>query len=165
MTELSFLLNALRRKPMDRRAFLLRVGVGALASSLPMAIAACTPETSETATQKSTGSGVPVASGFTAVGTMQDLDKNGFIQDKKFAAGPLLVVRDPVDKTKLVAVNATCTHKGCVVDWNAKDRNFLCPCHGAKYKLDGTVANGPADKPLATFKVKTEGSSILVSSS
>jgi cytochrome b6-f complex iron-sulfur subunit len=150
---------------MDRRTFLLRVGVGALASSLPVAIAACTSETSKTATQKSAESGVPSARGFSAVGTMQDLDKNGFIQDKKFAAGPLLIVRNPADKTKLVAVNATCTHKGCIVDWNAKDQTFLCPCHGAKFKQDGTVANGPADKPLATFKVKTEGSSILVSSS
>jgi cytochrome b6-f complex iron-sulfur subunit len=150
---------------MDRRTFLLRVGVGALASSLPVAIAACTSEAPGTTTQKTAKPKGATASGFTTVGTLQDLDKNGFIQNKKFAAGPLLVVRNPANKTKLVAVNATCTHKGCVVDWNAKDQAFLCPCHGSKFKPDGSVVNGPASQPLATFKVKTVGNSVLVSSS
>lgn len=150
---------------MDRRAFLLRVGVGALASSLPMAIAACTSEAPGTAMQKTAKPKGAAASGFTNVGTLQDLDKNGFLQNKKFAAGPLLVVRNPANKTKLVAVNATCTHKGCAVDWNAKDQVFLCPCHASKFKPDGSVVNGPASQPLATFKVKTVGNSVLVSSS
>lgn len=145
---------------MERRAFLLRMGVGALASSLPWAIAACTPEaTTPNVLSKPSAAG----GGFTTVGTLQDLDKSGFIQDKKFAAGPLLVVRDPGDQTKLLAVNATCTHKGCVVDWNAQEKGFLCPCHAAQFKLDGSVSKGPAEKPLATFAVKTEGNSVLVS--
>ena len=148
---------------MDRRAFLLRVGVGILASSLPVAIAACTPDTTQPTAQQSSEPKPSVAGGFTAVGTVQDLDKNGFIQDKKFAAGPLLVVRDPSDKTKLLAVNATCTHKGCVVDWSDQSKGFLCPCHASQFKADGSVITGPAPKPLATFAVKIEGSSILVS--
>ncbi len=150
---------------MDRRAFLLRVGVGALASSLPVAIAACTPDTTQPTAQQPTAPKPSTAGAYTAVGTLQDLDKNGFIQDKKFAAGPLLVVRDPSDKTKLVAFNATCTHKGCVVDWSDQSKGFLCPCHATEFKADGSVAKGPATQPLAKFAVKTDGSSILVSAS
>ncbi len=150
---------------MDRRAFLLRVGVGALASSLPVAIAACTPDSTQPTAQQPAQPNPSAVSGFTAVGTMQDLDKNGFIQDKKFAAGPLLIVRDPSDKTKLLAFNATCTHKGCVVDWSDQSKGFLCPCHATEFKADGSVAKGPATQPLAKFAVKTEGSSILVSAS
>jgi cytochrome b6-f complex iron-sulfur subunit len=146
---------------MDRRAFLLRVG--ALASSLPVAIAACTPDQTPPTAQQSAAPKPSAAGGFTKVGTLQDLDKDGFIADKKFAAGPLVVMRDPGDKAKLIAVNATCTHKGCVVDWNAQDKILLCPCHSAKFKPDGSVANGPAEKPLAIFTVKTDGGSILVS--
>jgi cytochrome b6-f complex iron-sulfur subunit len=154
----------LKENTMERRAFLLRVGVGALASSLPWAIAACTPESTTSGEQPSLAPKPGAASGsFTSVGTLQDLDKAGFIQDKKFAAGPLLVVRDPADNTKLLAMNATCTHKGCIVDWNAKDNGFLCPCHAAQFKPDGKVAQGPAEKPLATFVAKIEGNSILVS--
>lgn len=150
---------------MERRAFLLRVGVGALASSLPMAIAACTPDQTTSTAPQPVEPKPSAVGGFTTVGTVQDLDKNGFIEDKKFAAGTVIVVRDPSSTAKLIAVNAVCTHKGCVVGWNAQDKVFLCPCHAAKFKPDGSVANGPADKPLATFTVKTEGNSILVSSS
>jgi cytochrome b6-f complex iron-sulfur subunit len=146
---------------MDRRTFLSWVSLGALASSLPVAIAACSSEKADTGTSPS-----PEAAsrpdGFTSVGSLKDLEQAGFIQDKTFAAGPLLVVQDPGDKAKLIAVNSTCTHKGCTVDWNSASKEFACPCHGSKFKPDGSVANGPADKPLAKFTVKAEGDSVLV---
>lgn len=143
---------------MDRRTFLSWVGVGAIASSLPVAIAACTSSSSAaTATKKATRT-----DGFTAVGSVKALSQTGFIQNKKFASGPLLVVRDPANTAKLIAVNSTCTHKGCAVDWKASAKEFVCPCHGSKFKADGSVANGPAQKPLAKFTVKTEGDTILV---
>jgi cytochrome b6-f complex iron-sulfur subunit len=154
---------------MDRRTFLSWVSLGALASSLPVAIAACSSEKADTGIS-STSSASPSPSteaasrpdGFTAVGSLKDLEQAGFLQDKTFAAGPLLVVRDPGDKAKLIAVNSTCTHKGCAVDWNSASKEFACPCHGSKFKPDGSVANGPAAEPLAKFTVKTEGDSVLV---
>ncbi|MGB8698027.1 MAG: ubiquinol-cytochrome c reductase iron-sulfur subunit [Thermosynechococcaceae cyanobacterium] len=150
---------------MDRRDFLGWVGVGCLASSLPVAIAACstsseqsaTPGTSETAVAAS-----PNADGFIAVGSLKALDQAGFIQDKNFSAGPLLVIRDPANTTKLIAVNSTCTHKGCAVDWKTGENTFVCPCHNSKFKPDGGVAQGPAEQPLTKFVVKAEGDSILV---
>jgi cytochrome b6-f complex iron-sulfur subunit len=151
---------------MDRRTFLSWVSLGALASSLPVAIAACSSEKADTGTSSaSPPSSTEAASrpdGFTAVGSLKDLQQAGFLQDKTFAAGPLLVVSDLADKAKLIAVNSTCTHKGCAVDWNSASKEFACPCHGSKFKPDGSVANGPADKPLAKFTVKTEGDSVLV---
>jgi cytochrome b6-f complex iron-sulfur subunit len=145
---------------MDRRAFLAWVGVGAIASSLPVAIAACISSSAATSTKK-----VTRADGYIAVGSVRVLNQTGFIQNKKFASGPLLVVRDPASKTKLMAVNSTCTHKGCSVDWKAGTKEFVCPCHSSKFKADGSVKNGPAQKPLAKFIVKTEGDLILVKSS
>jgi cytochrome b6-f complex iron-sulfur subunit len=153
---------------MDRRTFLSWVSLGALASSLPVAIAACSSEKADTGTSSTGASPSPEAAsrldGFTAVGSLKDLEQAGFIQDKTFAAGPLLVVRDPADKAKLIAVNSTCTHKGCAVDWSSASKEFACPCHGSKFKPDGSIANGPAAKPLAKFTVKTEGDSVLVKS-
>jgi cytochrome b6-f complex iron-sulfur subunit len=148
---------------MDRRTFLSWVSLGALASSLPVAIAACSSEKTVTGTSPSPEA-ASRSDGFTAVGSLKDLEQAGFFQDKKFAAGPLLVVYDPADKTKLIAVNSTCTHKGCAVDWSSASKEFVCPCHGSKFKPDGSVANGPADKPLVKFTVKTEGDSVLVKS-
>ena len=31
------------------------------------------------------------------------------------------------------AVNAVCTHLGCVVPWNSAENKFMCPCHGSQY--------------------------------
>jgi cytochrome b6-f complex iron-sulfur subunit len=151
---------------MDRRTFLSWVSLGALASSLPAAIAACTPEKTVTDNAPPTASPVTETAsrpdGFSAVGSLKDLEKAGFIQDKTFAAGPLLVVRDPADAAKLIAVNPTCTHKGCAVDWSSASKEFACACHGSKFKSDGSVAAGPADKPLAKFTAKAEGDTVLV---
>jgi cytochrome b6-f complex iron-sulfur subunit len=145
---------------MDRRTFMTWVGLGALSSSLPVAIAACESSSAATASVK----GATRSDGFTAVGSVKALNQAGFIKDKKFAAGPLLVVQDPNDKSKLIAVNSTCTHRGCAVNWKGIKKEFDCPCHGSKFNADGSVKVGPARKPLAKFAVKTEGDTILVKS-
>jgi Rieske Fe-S protein len=40
-----------------------------------------------------------------------------------------------------------CTHTGCDVTQVA-DGTIRCPCHGSRFHLDGTVARGPAPRPL-----------------
>jgi glycine/D-amino acid oxidase-like deaminating enzyme/nitrite reductase/ring-hydroxylating ferredoxin subunit len=56
------------------------------------------------------------------------------------------------------AVNATCTHLGCKVAWNQFEKSWDCPCHGARYDLDGTVLNGPAVNNLEYINVEIIGS-------
>lgn len=149
---------------MDRRNFLSWVSVGVLASSLPVALAACTEQKNGAGSPESS----PLAStaarsdGFALVGKVADLDAAGFVAIPKFSDGPVVVVRDPKRKDAVMAVNATCTHKGCVVDWKADQQAFVCPCHGASFALEGAVKNGPAEKPLKSFAVKIEGDQILV---
>jgi len=50
---------------------------------------------------------------------------------------------------RLHARSATCTHLGCVVQWNSLEQCWDCPCHGSQFAPDGTVLNGPAITALA----------------
>lgn len=51
------------------------------------------------------------------------------------------------------ALNAVCTHLGCVVPWNKAENKFMCPCHGSQYNSEGKVIRGPAPKSLALAEV------------
>lgn len=154
---------------MKRRAFMNWVGVGFMASSLPIAIAACTPAVEEpeatdeveaepcaaTETAASTEE-----DGFTPLGSVADLDSAGFLSDKSFAGGPVIAIRDPENADGVVAFNSTCTHQGCSVDWESSE--FACPCHGSKFSASGEVTEGPAEEALATYEAKIEDAQVLV---
>lgn len=66
----------------------------------------------------------------------------------------LAVRRDP--SGEVVALSAICTHMGCVVDWNAVDRTWDCPCHGSRFDQAGDVLTGPAREPLQPRTVHIE---------
>jgi cytochrome b6-f complex iron-sulfur subunit len=71
---------------------------------------------------------------------------------------PVYVRRLP--SGELVAVLASCTHQGCQPE-PVGDR-LACPCHGSEFAFDGTVLEGPAERPLTRYPVSIEGDDIVV---
>jgi menaquinol-cytochrome c reductase iron-sulfur subunit len=53
-----------------------------------------------------------------------------------------------------------CSHLGCPVSWEASPKLFVCPCHGSVYYADGTVAAGPARRPLQRFQARVRGGQV-----
>jgi cytochrome b6-f complex iron-sulfur subunit len=138
---------------MKRRNFLNWLGLGWLASSLPVFISALTSRTIAATTS--------AKKNWQKIGTKAELDKKGQLLVQKSPVGAVLVIGTSKTKT-LIAVNPTCTHAGCTVAWEADTKKFLCPCHQAEFTTDGKVKKGPAKKPLKTFSAKIEGNSVLV---
>ncbi|MEA5114357.1 MAG: Rieske 2Fe-2S domain-containing protein [Geobacteraceae bacterium] len=64
----------------------------------------------------------------------------------QYAGSAAVLVRKPGGT--LVALSAVCTHMGCIVQWQKDRQEFLCPCHGGRYTVDGAVIAGPPPRPL-----------------
>lgn len=48
-----------------------------------------------------------------------------------------------------------CTHLGCRIDRVVGDE-VVCPCHGSRYRSDGTVAAGPATRALTPLALESD---------
>jgi Rieske Fe-S protein len=64
--------------------------------------------------------------------------------------------------TALTVLSATCSHLGCLVNYNREKREFICPCHGGRYDLTGRNIAGPPPAPLNRLPVKIENGVVLV---
>ncbi|MDE3104788.1 MAG: ubiquinol-cytochrome c reductase iron-sulfur subunit [Acidobacteriota bacterium] len=50
------------------------------------------------------------------------------------------------------ALNAICTHLGCLTAWKADLGVIACPCHGSRFSREGQKLAGPAPKSLPWLK-------------
>ena len=69
------------------------------------------------------------------------------------------------DEAGLYALSAICTHLGCTVNWIAAENQFVCPCHAATFDFYGNHASPPVPRPLDTFPVRIEDTTVLVDTS
>lgn len=79
----------------------------------------------------------------------------------KIISAHKIVVTQPTKGT-YKAFTAVCTHQGCTVG-EITGGVIQCPCHGSEFSVaDGSVKQGPADAPLASYKVTVKGDGITV---
>ena len=71
------------------------------------------------------------------------------------------VVTQPT-KGEFKAFSSICTHQGCTVS-EISGGTINCACHGSKFSIkDGSVANPPAQRPLAESPTTVSGDSVFV---
>jgi len=84
-----------------------------------------------------------------------------------FAGGPTFIADQRVfvfrEGPTFHCISAVCTHLGCTVQLvrqaaaagggSDSAYEFACPCHGSKYRGDGTPYAGPAPRALSYFKL------------
>jgi thiosulfate dehydrogenase [quinone] large subunit len=101
-----------------------------------------------------------VAQGLT-VASVASVDKRGAARIRipmdapaPYPAGDPGIIIKLADGT-YVAYDATCTHQGCTVGWDARDGVLLCPCHGAAFDpaAHGAVLGGPTNQPLLELPI------------
>ncbi len=82
------------------------------------------------------------------------LPENGvyMIRDKKAA-----IIRRQQD---IRAISISCTHLGCTL--NVANDEFVCPCHGSVFTLEGNVIKGPATKNLPEYSIELSGDNVVL---
>lgn len=86
--------------------------------------------------------------------------ERSLVQGLKGDAHYLVVTAD--GSLRDYAINAVCTHLGCVVPWNRAANKYMCPCHGSQYDETGKVIRGPAPLSLALAHVNdVDGKAVL----
>jgi Rieske Fe-S protein len=78
----------------------------------------------------------------------------GEAQVVKYEGEKIALFKD--DAGNLHAVNPACTHINCEVAFNNTELSWDCPCHGARYDIDGNMLTGPARKDLGQVDLLEE---------
>ncbi len=72
---------------------------------------------------------------------------------------------ESVNDVPVIAVSAACTHMGCIVQWQASDRKYHCPCHGGLFTEYGKPDNSSSILYLTSLprlETKIEGDKVFV---
>jgi Rieske Fe-S protein len=74
---------------------------------------------------------------------------------------PILVMR--LEDQQFRAMSMKCTHLGCTVRWDNEEQLLRCPCHGSRFKDDGSVEKGPAKSSLRQYPTQLLGTKLQIS--
>jgi len=88
--------------------------------------------------------------------------KNNSSKIVKFGRTPVILIRSKEGDFK--ALEATCTHLDCLVQFREETQQILCACHNGIYDLNGRNISGPPPKPLREYVVDITNQEIRITS-
>ncbi len=74
--------------------------------------------------------------------------------------GPAVVIHG---SKGYAAYSLVCSHLGCLVKWEGDKNEFVCPCHGAKFDVEGNVVSGPPPTGLEKLTMEEKEDEVWVS--
>jgi len=93
------------------------------------------------------------------VGTIDEFPINSS-KIVRFGRVPVILIRQDQDTFK--ALEATCTHLDCIVQYNQARKQIICACHNGVYDLNGKNISGPPPKPLSTYTVSIIDDQVMI---
>ncbi len=153
----------------NRRDFFKKAGQGAIVLAVP-AIASSILESCNNNITNPTSNSASLANvnGTYANGIVKltvnsssPLSKTGTAAMVNFPNGQLLV--DHPSANTFNALSAVCTHAGCLItNFDSGSSQFVCPCHGSRYDVNGNVVSGPAPSPLQKYQAQFASDTLTV---
>jgi Rieske Fe-S protein len=134
-----------------RRSFCAHAVTLAVFSGAGMVLEGCSgsPTGPSNAPSLPTVNGTRTASGITlTIDSSSPLASVGSAALVQTPVGDFLVAHTGQDTYS--AMTATCTHQTCTII-GFQNQNFVCPCHGSTFDLNGHVLMGPAPVSLRQY--------------
>jgi Rieske Fe-S protein len=103
------------------------------------------------------GAGARAGAGLTVAGPASSFAPGSVTA---FPQGRFYLVR--LEDGSFLALHRECTHLGCTVPWDARQRRFACPCHASAFAITGEVLSPPAPRPLDLLPVRIENGIVKV---
>ena len=69
------------------------------------------------------------------------------------------------DGKQFTVYDPKCTHLNCPYYWDDQKNEFICPCHGGRFDVNGNVVGGPPPRALDRLAVEIQQGNILISGS
>jgi nitrite reductase/ring-hydroxylating ferredoxin subunit len=96
---------------------------------------------------------------WTAVLDEAELPDNELVGTRADGTGVLLLRRG----SQIYALADRCSHRGCPLhEGTLNGDTVTCNCHGSTFRLDGTVAKGPASSPQPRYDARIENARIEI---
>jgi len=110
------------------------------------------------ATVQGTTSGTNVV---VSIDSSSPIAKTGSAALINFSNGSLLV--DHPSANTYNALSSICTHQGCQIsNYDSGSNQFVCPCHGSRFDVNGNVTQGPAGAPLQKYQTSISGTQLII---
>ena len=95
------------------------------------------------------------------VDSSSPLAKTGTAALVSYSGGSLLV--DHPSGSVYNGLSSICTHQSCqITGFDTGSEQFICPCHGSRFDVNGKVTQGPAGSPLTKYQTQLNGTQLTI---